>query len=44
VNDLGLMHDVLKEPTNLSLQKQERLCMITRVDKLIKRTLQLLEH
>jgi hypothetical protein len=37
VKDLGLMHDVLEEPTNLSLQLQERFFTITRADKLIKK-------
>jgi hypothetical protein len=39
VKDLGLMHDVLEELTNLSLQLQERFCTVTRADKLIKRTI-----
>jgi RNAse (barnase) inhibitor barstar len=39
VKDLGLMHDVLEELTNLPLQLQERFCTITRADKLIKRTI-----
>jgi hypothetical protein len=36
---LELMHDVLEDLTNLSLQLQERFCTITRVDKLIKRAI-----
>jgi hypothetical protein len=39
VKDLGLMHDLLEELTDLSLQLQERFCTITRADKLIKRTI-----
>jgi hypothetical protein len=39
VKDVGLMHDVLEELTNLSVQLQKRFCTLTRADKLIKRTI-----
>jgi len=43
LKDLVLMYDVLEELANLSLQLQERKVTVTRADKLIRRTIRVIE-
>lgn len=43
LQDLALMYDVLEELSSLSLQLQERNVTVTQADKLIKRTVRIIE-